>query len=215
MSTYSEFHGIRALNATDALGIAASASRLKELRLLLDDGVDINAIANYSKCTALCSAARLGLTQSVALLIESGADVNRPSEGGTTPLMFASSLGKKKGLLIAKQLIAAGADVDQANSGETTALKCAAEQGNSEIVQLLIDHGATIDGPLGTEQTALMLAARNGDVPTITVLINNGADRMATCKLPWAENRTAQGLAELEKRRAAVAYFKSLDNKKG
>ena len=119
--TYSEFHGIRALNATDALGIAASASRLKELRLLLDDGVDINAIAIYSKCTALCSAARLGLTQSVALLIESGADVNRPSEGGTTPLMFASSLGKKKGLLIAKQLIAAGADVHYANSGESTA----------------------------------------------------------------------------------------------
>jgi ankyrin repeat protein len=212
---YSEFHGIRALNAVDALGIAAASSRLKEMRLLLDDGVDINGIAVYSRCTPLCSATRLGLTRSVAFLIENGADVNRPSEGGTTPLMFAGRLGKKKGLQIARQLIAAGADVNLATSGETTALKCAAEQASAEIVQLLIDNGAEIDGPSGTHQTALMLAARNGDVPTIAVLIDNGADRTRTCKLAWAENRTAQGLAELGNRSAAVAYFKSLDERSG
>jgi len=212
---YSDFHGIRALNAVDALVIAASTSHLKEMRLLLNDGVDINGIAVYSKGTALCGAASQGATRSVAFLIENGADVDQPSASGTSPLMFACSLGKKKGLQIALQLIAAGADVNYANSGESTALKAAIDRPDPAIVQLLIDNGAEIDGPPGTDQTALMLAARSGDVPTITILIENGADRTLKCKLPWAENRTAQGLAELEKRHKAVAYFKALDKKTG
>ena len=45
----SDFYGIQALNAIDALSIAANNSRLKEMQLLLDDGVDINGIAVYSK----------------------------------------------------------------------------------------------------------------------------------------------------------------------
>ena len=60
-----------------------------------------------------------------------------------------------------------------------------------------------------------MLAARNGDVPTITVLINNGADRMATCKLTWAENRTAEGLAELEKTACCGRIFQIARQKEG
>jgi ankyrin repeat protein len=207
---YSEFHGIRALNAIDALCIAAATSHLKEMRLLLADGVDINGIAIYSNMTPLCGAARLGATRSVAMLIEHGASVDLPSFGGTTPLMFACSRGKKKGFQIAQQLIAAGADVNFVGVGEGTALKAAMDGFSPEIIQLLIDHGAEIDGPPGTFQTALMLAARNDDVATIKLLLDNGADRTLTCKLPWAENRTAQGLAELEGRRKAAAYFKKL-----
>jgi hypothetical protein len=63
----------------------------------------------------------------------------------------------------------------------------------------------------GAAQTALMLAARNNFREGLRVLIDNGADPTLKCKLPWAQNRTAQGLAELEKRRQAVAVFKSLE----
>ena len=125
--------------------------------------------------------------------------------------MNACSLGKKKGFLVAQQLIAAGADVNQARPDERTALKASIDGQNPDLLQLLIDNGADVDGPVGTSQTALMLAARNGDVKLLTVLVENGADRTLQCALPWAENRTAQGLAELEKRRKAVSYFESLE----
>ena len=207
---YQEFHGIRALNEIDALGIAATSSKLKEMQLLLDDGVDIDAVASYSKRTALSAACSQGATKTVAFLLKNGAYVDALDSDGSTPLMSACSLGKKKGFLIAQQLIEAGADVNLARSDERTALKAAIDGQNPDLLQFLIDKGANVDGPVGTSQTALMLAARIGDVKLLTVLVENGADRTLKCALPWAENRTAQGLAELEKRRKAVSYFKSL-----
>ena len=208
---YNEFHGIRALSSIDALSIAASNSKLKEMQLLLDDGVDINAVATYSKRTALSAACSRGAAKAVAFLLARGADVNALDADGATPLMNACSLGKKKGFQVAQQLIAAGANVNHARPDERTALKAAIDGQNPGLLQLLIDNGAEIDGPEGTSQTALMLAARSGDVKLLTVLVENGADRTLKCKLPWAENRTAQELAELEKRRNAVVYFNSLE----
>jgi ankyrin repeat protein len=207
----SDFYGIRALSGVDALGIAAVNSKLKEMKLLLADGVDINGVAAYSKSTALCSAAADGATRSVTLLIENGADVNRPDANGLTPLLHACAKGMKKGLKIAEELIAAGADVNYVRAvDEMTALKFSIQGQNAELIELLLDKGADPDGPPGTRQTALMLAARNNFVGALKVLIDRGADPTLTCKLPWAENRTAEGLAELEKRRQAVAFFKSL-----
>lgn len=210
LADYPEFHGIKAQNAVDALGIAAGASNLKAMQLLLDDGVDINGIAIFSKITPLCSAAHLGATKSIAFLIERAADVNWPVATGSTPLMYACGEGKKR-FQVARQLIDAGANVNYAIDGEVTALASAIQAMNIETVKLLLEKGAEVDGPPGASQTPLMLAARNNDVATIKLLIENGADRTRTCKLPWAENRTAQGLAELENCRKAVAYFKSLD----
>jgi ankyrin repeat protein len=213
---YSDYHGVRAMSANDALALAASSSNFKAMKALLSDGVDIDGIALYSKSTPLCGAASLGCTRSVTFLLENGASVNLPGAHDMTPLMQACSFGKKKGFQIALQLIEAGADVNYVRkSDEMTALKFSIHGLNPEIVQLLIDNGADVDGPPGTDQTALMLAARNNNVGALKVLIHNGADRTLTCKLPWAGNRTAQGLAELEKRRQAVAFFKSLNSPEG
>ncbi len=210
-SEYFDFYGIRALSAVDALGIAANNSKLKEMKALLADGVDINGIAVYSKRTALCSAATQGAIRSVTLLLENGAAVNLPDGNDMTALMHACSHGKKKGMQIAVELIDAGADVHYVRtSDEMTALKFSIDGLNTDLIQLLLDRGADSDGPPGTRQTALMLAARSNFVEALRVLIDNGADPTLTCKVPWAQNRTAQGLAELEKRRQAVAFFKSL-----
>src|SRR5262249_3971992 len=65
-----------------------------------------------------------------------------------------------------------------------------------------------VDGPRGTDQTALMLAARSNIVAALKVLVKNGADVSLPCKLKWAGGRTADGLAELEKQRAALAYLR-------
>lgn len=204
-----KFHGIQAPSMADAFSIAAANSMVREMQLLLDDGLDVNAVAAYCGGAALNTAAGLGLIRSVEFLIDAGANLNATDRNDLTPLMLACSMGKTKGSRVAMRLIDAGADVNYVRAAdEMTALKFAVHSCPAEVIQALIDHGAEVDGPRGTDQTALMIAARANHVPALEVLVENGADVSLPCKLPWADGRTAEGLAELEKRRAALAFLK-------
>lgn len=206
-----EFYGIRAASAVDALSIAAANSRLREMKLLLADGVDVDGVASYSGGTAMHSAAGGGYIRSLDLLIDAGADPNSTNRHDLTPLMSACSLGLVKGSRAALRLIEAGADVRYVRAADgMTALKFAVHACPPDVIQALIDHGADVDGPPGTPQTALMLAARANNVEALNVLVENGADVSLPCKLGWAGGRTAEGLAELEGRRAALAYLRQI-----
>lgn len=209
------FHGISARSRVDAFCIAAANSKLTEMRALVDDGVAIDGISSDG-FTALASASRLGLIRSVDLLLEIGSNINLPSWEEMTPLMFACSEGKTKGSKIAIRLISEGANVKYVRkSDEMTALKFAAKRATPDVLQMLIDYGADVDGPSRTAQTALMIAARKNNVDNLRVLVQNGADVNRQCKLPWAENRTALGLAELEKQTKAVKYLRTVTGATG
>lgn len=203
------FHGIHAASAVDALSIAAANSLFREMKLLLADGVDVNGVASYCGGTALHTAAGSGLIRSVEFLIRAGADLNATDRMDLTPLMSACSLGKVKGSRVALRLIEAGANVRYVRvADEMTALKFAVHRCPPQVIQALIDHDAEVDGPPGTELTALMIAARSNNVEALKVLVKNGADVLLPCKLPWAKDRTAEGLAELEGQDAALAYLR-------
>lgn len=163
------------------------------------------------KDTPLHTAVALNKAREVQILIASGAKIDALDSNDLTPLMVACSNGKVLGSRIAMMLIDAGAAVNYGRqSDDMTALMFAAEYGTHELIQALIDHGAAVEGPPGTDQTPLMLAARTGQVEGLKVLVRNGADIHRPCKLPWASDRTAEGLAELEKRKTAVAYLRGV-----
>lgn len=209
---YHDYYGIRALTPVDALCIAAVSSNFNVMDQLLADGVDINGIAIYSHHTPLGHAAVQGMTCSVDYLLSHGADVNARGETGSTPLMMACHIGKVKGSKIALRLIEAGADVNLA-CGDMTALGDAVHDcpgSKPEVLQALIDRGAAVDGPPGAEVTPLMMAARCDNVEALKFLVKNGADIHRPCRLRWAENRTAEGLAVLEKQKKAASYLASV-----
>ncbi len=206
-----EFYGIRAKSAVDALSIASANSRLREMKLLLAEGVDVNGIASYSGGTPLHAAASGGYMRSLNFLIKAGADLNSTDRNDLTPLMNACSLGLVKGSRAALRLMEAGANVAYIRAGDDmTALKFAVHACTHEVIQALIDRGADVDGPPGTNQTALMIAARADNPGALKVLVENGADCSLPCKIPWAGGRTAEGLAEMEGRRAALRYLRGL-----
>lgn len=90
----------------------------------------------------------------VSYLLEKGADPNEGSQSGSNPLETACLNGDKD---IAKLLILHGATVKTSR-----ALMEASENGDVELLQLLLDNGADINGRPDYEKLSPMFADDEG-----------------------------------------------------
>ncbi|MFM2126113.1 MAG: hypothetical protein RL328_2564, partial [Acidobacteriota bacterium] len=132
-------------------------SALELAKILLDKGANPNAGLRTSTlqrahtpgeptlgegATPIARAARTGDTAAIELLLKYGADVNQPLKNGTTPLMFATGLGR-------------GVSAFQKDTGTEAELLAAAK--------LLLDHGADINAISAAGQTAMHFAAQATD----------------------------------------------------
>jgi ankyrin repeat protein len=77
-----------------------------------------------------------------------------------------------------KQLIVSGAVVDAQHLFFGTALQRAAEEGDYETVELLIDAGADVNATPGSDRTALALAieSNKASLEKVRLLLEHGAD---------------------------------------
>ena len=136
-------------------------------------------------------------------------DVNFRDQHGTTPLMYAATLGSveaMKALLHAgadvnarnafdasalmwcinrvdmvRLLLARGADVNaQSKMGRTPLLLAASFGGNAKVVRLLLAKGANVLTRDNFETTPLLAATAANDLVSIKLLIEHGADIKGT-----------------------------------
>ena len=138
--------GARADAVVDATGFtglmhaSGVGGGLGVMRALLDGGADINAGVPVG--TPLAIASQAGRADAVKLLLERGADVNRPFRfnrlEGITPLMIAASEGHVD---VVQLLIAHGADLNARNSLGSSALVLAKMAGHEIIVDVLRKAG--------------------------------------------------------------------------
>ena len=158
------------------------------IKKLLDAGANPNALVNYTPrarmregsprivfATALMRAAFSGDIELVKLLLAHGADPHIISKDRETSLMAACGTGFINGyhskeapaerLEVVKLLVDLGEDVNAADSYGITPLMVAANLGDVEIVQYLIDKGADLaahdlgkknDGAFGSSVEPLM-----------------------------------------------------------
>jgi ankyrin repeat protein len=125
---------IRASVSHTALMYAALSGRTLDVRTLLDQGADVNAIDHEGR-TALMFAAVNMHSETVNTLMEHGAHVNARANDGGTALMLAACGGATE---IVKSLVARGADASATfTMTNRTALVIAADRGYTEIVELL------------------------------------------------------------------------------
>ncbi len=157
---------------------------------------------------ALSEAAVRGATPLIQALLEAGADANRKSAEGETPLMVVARTGN---VASARLLVKAGADVNTKEEwGGQSALMWAAAQSQPEMVRFLLANGADPDAR-GLERdwqrrilteprpkdmnrggfTALLYAAREGCIDCARRLVEGGAD----IDLPDPERMTPLALA--------------------
>ena len=140
-----------------SLVTAVSRGHEECVRILLQEGADVN-ISDDESHTALMCAAHNGQNKCVRLLLAAGADVNFTSHYGTALSMMAMEKNILKGskwshkrdrlpstaAACVDQLIQAGADVNVVNSDNQTALMLAAFSNYLDCVKSLLKAGAKV-----------------------------------------------------------------------
>lgn len=190
----------RGLSANNTLLMEAADRGYAEIaRLLLAAGVDPKTENNLRE-TALDLACAKGRVEIAQMLVEAGAEIDRPGREGIPPLIVAAvspyrwRFLQAQGFLdreeniedidsraaqIAQILLAAGADPNRHSPKGKTALLEAATQGSTEIVRALLTGGADVN--LSNENdpscnTPLIAAIERGRLETIRLLLAAGAD---------------------------------------
>ena len=112
----------------------------------------------------MISACRMGVVETVKLLLERGAGVNTRIVGphnrdGHSALMVAATRGD---VAIVQALVDAGADVDARNEKHETAMLFAASNGHASVVQVLLQSGADWRSKNVWGYTPRMAASMNG-----------------------------------------------------
>lgn len=169
------------LRAAPRILLAMGPTRHEQLRALLARGENPNVcIAGFSILTL---AAASGDLEEVEILLDGGADPDRPKDsiGGTALLMALDQAHFD----IARLLIDRGADARAATAGNMTSLiKLAgaspapglqAEQ--LDLAEMIVNRGVPVDARLaGPHTTALMMAAIRGNTGLVQLLLRLGAD---------------------------------------
>ncbi|KAK4161771.1 hypothetical protein QBC43DRAFT_268063 [Cladorrhinum sp. PSN259] len=170
------------------LGFTIRSQCLEQVRVLLEEGADIGAIAEWPSerqlrnmdghpQTALQVGIRTRSLQMVNYLVEKGADISLPARRGLklTPLQTACEVGSYK---IAEYLLKRGANANDppAYYGGGTALQFAAIRGNPRIVELLLNWQADIHAAPSKYhgRTVLQGAAEHGRIQVLDMLWAKG-----------------------------------------
>jgi len=187
-----------------ALVQAGSDADLAQVKTLLNEGANVNAVVNGQ--TALTGAAAWGNFTLCMYLLSRGANPNICGHNSPTPLTNAvesknvelvaalihsgarinlpGALGETPlmraaingNAQVAKYLIKLGASLNQPNSAGLTALFCAADIGGVDVAKVLLVSGANVNALSSSGYTPLMLAVRRGHPEMVRFLLAHGAD---------------------------------------
>ena len=158
-----------------------------KVRLLLDQGADVNKATLLGRTPLLVAASTSGTLETIRLLVQKGADVNAADNFGNTPLIAAARGDNAEA---AKLFIEKGASVNaESKSGDiATALMGAALNANLDLTRLLLARKANINaisadsegkvknGPVAFgKATALHMAVSGGSIEEVKLLLDAGA----------------------------------------
>lgn len=119
-------------------------------------------------------AAETGDTEAVTLLIQHGAEINRPDRWSITSLMAATWFNNSNCVAV---MLEAGADVNYCNEYSETALFFSAQSGHTLCAELLLRAGANANVLVPYQLGSLLhTVAYYGHAEMVDLLINYGAD---------------------------------------
>jgi ankyrin repeat protein len=106
------------------------------------------------------------------LLVSKGADVKAVSNGGRTPLHYASLFGNP---VTAEFLVSEGASINAEDIKGASPLHLAAVNGHLDAIKFLVSKGSNIHSTAKDGATVLHYAAMKGNQSVVEYLVSNGA----------------------------------------
>ncbi|MDY7576248.1 ankyrin repeat domain-containing protein [Actimicrobium sp. CCI2.3] len=154
------------------LMFAVQAGHCELIKMLLDTGrVQCNAIDTYG-CTALHSAAKIGNTEIIDLLLKAGSAMEAVTPEGLNALHCATMFGHAGAVSMLMERSAGQLNI-QASMLGWDALHIAAHQGNHEVVAALVAHaGVDVNRTTSSGNTALRMAAIEGHGLAVRALLD-------------------------------------------
>lgn len=147
--------------------MASQQNRVEIARVLLNrwgDAADPN-ISDINGVTPLFVAVSLGRMDCVRALVEYGADINRPTKKGITPLMEASAVYAKYPDVF-PFLMESGGDLKVMDQRGMTILMRAARKCNLKMIKMIYTHCATTWGcRFEIDEFVNMRDGKNGQTP--------------------------------------------------
>ena len=158
-----------------ALQCAADGGHADVVQVLIDAGADVDT--NRAWYSPLHFASCSGALEVVKMLVKAGAGVN-VTEDGNTSLILAAYCGHTE--TVRYLVCLPEVDVNHRNNDNETALRRAADEGKTDVVQVLIDAGADIDTKNEDGSSPLHMASRSGALKVVKMLVKAGARVNAT-----------------------------------
>ena len=172
------------------VAIASLEGHAGALRILIESGGDVNKATNAGHTPAFF-AAREGAWETLQILLDNGGDVNQLDAEGWTPVHVASANGQIDTLQILIKWIIHQANISgrSPNTASITAghlntvdfsgtspLHMAADEGETEVLKILLNHGADIHKPDASNRTPVWIAAQEGHTDSLHTLLKAGAN---------------------------------------
>lgn len=162
---------IQSIIAQESIHNACKAGDLDSVKKLLNIHPEYLRLKDKNGLTPLHYASTKSL-ETVAYLIEKGANVNEKSNNGSTPLYTSARFGKTE---IARYLLEHNADVNSPSEGGSV-LHQAVYRSPHELVELLLSYKIDLSMKDSEGQTALHVACIWNAHEILPLLIEAGAD---------------------------------------
>ena len=161
-------------NRRSTLQSAVQRCEVDRARQLLAEGTDPNGLASFP---LLHRAIAKGSLDLVRLLVDAGADLERPNHAGWAPLTRAHADEQHE---IVDYLLSVGADPSSRNRHGFSELHLAARSGDPDRCARLLRSDADVNARAADGSTALMIAAQTCDTTVaealLRVLLHHRAD---------------------------------------
>lgn len=154
--------------------LAVEGGAAKDVLSLVKRGANPNVLGAHTG--ALHSAALMGHTEVVKVLLKEGADPNLPDKDQLYPLHLAAKEGHQA---ICTLLLKAGANKTQQTTSGAMAIHLAAASNFASLVVALVKNGCDKDAKDADGNTPLLIASALGNVGVVKSLLRLGADTSA------------------------------------